>query len=481
MPYGGGCQVLSGADAFVTQGYTKRTIMELNEITQALTAFLSSETDEQLWIVDARVRLAQELEEFQLSFEENEADFLATEIRSWADEPTWGWWASMTVPSEEDLSDLGVAALLPLIRLSRPAAEAILSGIDQGWTGHPEALIPTLVNRAGLKIEDFGGTGRFTPPERNRQWYDERTWHWQGPVEHVSGKLHFPVPYSTRPLAAARLRKSGQNHSVGDGIDDGTALASSTSEGGRTVRSEGLSNSLRLLYVSPVGADSEALLPTILDSFLAVGADCWLLQYDDAELPVPDGVRLIRDRGYKFPLALRHLHPQVVADYDFIFFWDDDLRVKQFDPMRFARIMLENRLEMAQPAIQSPHELSHRITAHRYVPPPWLDPNGREVYPVVGRLTNFVEIMAPVFTREAWREFYSYLDPGNRSGWGYDYIPLGRKGIVDAMPVVHARAVQSINHASETEIRSFLDNQGLFRYTPVEMGWLFGPQTEDFL
>lgn len=228
-----------------------------------------------------------------------------------------------------------------------------------------------------------------------------------------------------------------------------------------------------MLYVSPVGGAAEELLPGVLEAFLSAGSDCWLLQYDEAELELPENVRVILDRGYKWQLALKYLHPDAVADYDFIFFWDDDLGVSRFDPLRFARIMRMNRLDMAQPAIQSPHGLSHAITRHRPCPPPWRDPDGVTVHPVVGRLTNFVEIMAPVFTREAWRDFYSYLDPQNRSGWGYDYIPLGRKGIVDAMPVIHTRAVQSINGGSESEIRRFLDNQGLFRHAPVEHGWLF--------
>ena len=81
--------------------------------------------------------------------------------------------------------------------------------------------------------------------------------------------------------------------------------------------------------------------------------------------------------------------------------------------------------------------------------------------------------MVPVFTRAAWREFYGYLDPDNRSGWGYDYIPVGRKGIVDELPVIHTRAVQSISSESESDIRGFLEDHGLFRYQPVEEGWLF--------
>ena len=399
-----------------------------------------------LWIIDERVFCDGGWSTFRNSFTACEADLLATELRTHAEEPTWHHWSTLVNPNVKDRLETAVAALLPLMRVSRTAAEAVISGIEAGWAGHPEALIPSLVNRAGLRIEDVGGMGSFTPPDRVGFWYDNRTWFWQGPVEHVPGMLHFPVPRQKKALAAGRVRDRQSR------IED---------------------SDLKILYVSPVGGGAIGLLPRIVECFLAAGADCWLMQYDDAELAIPDGVRVIRDKGYKFPLALKYLHPDAVADYDIIFFWDDDLSVMDFDPRRFARIMLANRLEMAQPAILSLHGLSHRITKHQAGPPPWRDSEGKTVHQMVGRLTNFVEIMAPVFTREAWREFYGYLDPENRSGWGYDYIPLSRKGIVDAMPVVHTRAVQSINAGSEAEIRRFLDEQGLFRHAPVEHGWLF--------
>lgn len=217
------------------------------------------------------------------------------------------------------------------------------------------------------------------------------------------------------------------------------------------------------------------MITDALACFRAAGADCLVLQYDDSQFELPPDVRVIREPGFKWQLALRHLAPDAVADYDFIFFWDDDLAVQEFDPLRFAQIMRSNRLAMAQPAIESPHGLSHGITRRKSCPASWRFANSPEVIPVVGRLTNFVEIMAPVFSREGWKEFYGYLDPENRSGWGYDYIPLGRKGVVDVMPVIHTRPVQSMTESSEKEIRRFLDAQGLFRHAPVEQGWLFEP------
>lgn len=413
--------------------------MEVADMLATLAEFLSSDVDH-LWMVDDQVYYDGSWDAFRSELDNCDADLLATGVRVHSEEPDWNWWTSLVAPGMEEPLSHGVAALLSLSRFSRVGAEAVLCGVEEGWTGHLEALVPTLVNRAGLKIEDIGGTGGFTPADRIGRWYDRRTWNWQGPVEHVPGLLHYPVPRQTMPLAERRL---------GSG-----------------------NGKLNILYAVPVGGAAAELLPEVTEAFLGAGADCWFLQYDEASLSFPEGVRVIRDKGHKWQLALKHLHPEAVSDYDYIFFWDDDLRVNDFNPMRFARIMATNHLSMAQPAIQSPYKISHAITKFRPCPPPLREAGGLTVHPVVGRLTNFVEIMAPVFTRGAWQEFYGYLDPKNRSGWGYDYIPLGRKGIVDAMPVVHTRAVQSIHSASQADIGRFLANQGLFRYAPVEMGWL---------
>lgn len=416
----------------------------LPQLIGALEKFVAR-NEEFLWLVDESVFRDGIGDVFESSFADCGADFLATVLRTYFEEPGWYWWASLKSETPENPLRYGVAALLPVVRFSRAAAVVVLEGIEEGWSGHPEALIPTLVNRSGLTLEDIGGTGNFTPPERMGSWYDKRTWNWQGPVEYVPGRLHFPVPMRERALAPGRMNL--------ERVD--------------------MEPAPRMLYVSPVGRDSEEWLPAALDAFRGAGADVWLIQYDEADLAIPAATRLVRDKGCKWQLALRHLHPDAIAEYDYIFFWDDDLDARDFDPMRFVRIMGMNRLDMAQPAIRSAHVLSHDITRYQPCPPPWRDPDGVTFHPVVGRFTNFVEIMAPVFTRIAWREFFGYLDPENRSGWGYDFIPLGRKGIVDALPVTHTRAVRSINSESEAEIRRFLDEQGLFFHQPVQHGWLF--------
>ncbi|MBB5353725.1 hypothetical protein HNR46_003986 [Haloferula luteola] len=166
--------------------------MNLKEFASLLRDFLQSEVNH-LWIIDNGVHFDGEIKTLEAAFASSDSDMLATALRRYAEEPGWHWWSSLQAPKGEKPLSHGVAMLLPLIRLSRQAAEAVLKGFEEGWNGHLEAVIPTLVNRAGLKIEDIGGFGSFTPPDRIGRWYDDRTWHWEGPVSFVPGKLHYPV------------------------------------------------------------------------------------------------------------------------------------------------------------------------------------------------------------------------------------------------------------------------------------------------
>lgn len=416
--------------------------MELRDLLDGLRSFLAT-TDEYLWIADPRVYMDGGPDAFHAALSESDADLLATEVRTRADDPHWHWWSTLSFRNQRANDPADVAVFLPLARFSRSAAEAVLHGWSMGWQGFAEALVPTLIARAGLKIEDIGSDGPFTPESRKGRWYNSHTWHWETCREHQAGKLHFPIPLRDKTIAPARIETPEKEPSN------------------------------RLLFAIPAGGGAADLATDALELFSKAGADCLVLQYDDFDFDLPPDIRVIRDRGHKWQLAARHLTPATVASYDFIFFWDDDLAIDGFDPRRFARIMRTNRLSMAQPAIDSPHGLSHEITRRRPCPAPWRFGDPELVLPVVGRLTNFVEIMAPVFTRDGWREFYGYLDPGNRSGWGYDYVPLGRKGVVDVMPVIHTRPVQSIGNESERDIRRFLESQGLFRHHPVDQGWLF--------
>jgi len=174
--------------------------MNLKEYASILRGFLNT-ASEYYWLVDDRVLWEDLKPAFERDFFCCDADLLATVLRTHSDESTWFWWPSLKSPLGDNRKNQGVAALLCLARFSRRAAEEILRGIEEGWEGHPEAVVPTLVSLAGLKIEDIGGDGTFAPDDRKGRWYDSRTWHWRGPVEYHRGKLHFPLAsrYHAKP------------------------------------------------------------------------------------------------------------------------------------------------------------------------------------------------------------------------------------------------------------------------------------------
>ncbi|MCB1129854.1 MAG: DUF707 domain-containing protein [Verrucomicrobiae bacterium] len=226
---------------------------------------------------------------------------------------------------------------------------------------------------------------------------------------------------------------------------------------------------LELLYFSPIGRGClEVSVPTA-KLFMRAGADLRLVAYGDEPIRYP-GVGIDGPAsGGKWQIAKDWIDPDDFEKYDYIFIWDDDLRIGSFDPMRFASIMRMNRLDVAQPAILSPYPLSHEITR-----PADLPDFGMAGYETVGRLTNFVEVMAPVFSREAWKTFHPFISEANCTGWGYDYFPFNRRGIIDLMTVEHTRPVSSEGNESRNDLRVYLSQHGLLQYAPSVSGYLFG-------
>ncbi|MBC7604126.1 MAG: hypothetical protein H7255_15895, partial [Ramlibacter sp.] len=84
------------------------------------------------------------------------ADLLASHIHRHHHWPTWRWWKSLATPtgSDVDAAQL-VKAFLPVFRISRSAIDALLQAHREGWTGHFEVLVPTVVARHALRVEDL--------------------------------------------------------------------------------------------------------------------------------------------------------------------------------------------------------------------------------------------------------------------------------------------------------------------------------------
>ncbi|KAL9997002.1 hypothetical protein Hdeb2414_s0033g00718841 [Helianthus debilis subsp. tardiflorus] len=145
----------------------------------------------------------------------------------------------------------------------------------------------------------------------------------------------------------------------------------------------------------------------------------------------------------KWWYAKRFLHPDIVAPYDFIFIWDEDLGVEHFDAEEYIKLVKKHKLEISQPGLDLKSKgLAWHMTRRQ---------EDVEVH-------KFVEIMAPVFSREAWRCVWYLIQNDLVHGWGLDFAlqkcvqPANEKiGVVDAQWIVHQGVPSLGNQGNEDD------------------------------
>ncbi|XP_071726457.1 uncharacterized protein [Rutidosis leptorrhynchoides] len=149
----------------------------------------------------------------------------------------------------------------------------------------------------------------------------------------------------------------------------------------------------------------------------------------------------------KWWYAKRFLHPDIVSAYDYIFIWDEDLGVEHFNGDKYMQLVKKHRLDISQPGLEPNEGLTWEMTKRR---------GDKEVHKVTDEKPGwcsdphlppcaaFVEIMAPVFSRDAWRCVWYMIQNDLVHGWGLDFAlrrcvePAHEKiGVVDSQWVVH--------------------------------------------
>ncbi|KAL0911236.1 hypothetical protein M5K25_019360 [Dendrobium thyrsiflorum] len=222
----------------------------------------------------------------------------------------------------------------------------------------------------------------------------------------------------------------------------------------------------KLLAIS-VGINQKRYVDAIVTKFLPENFTIILFHYDGnvngwQDCPWSSGaIHISAQSQTKWWFAKRFLHPDVVSIYEYIFLWDEDLGVENFHPGRYLEIVKSEGLEISQPALE-PHlsEIHHQITVrskkskvHRRV---WDRQAGKcsrdsEEPPCAG----WVEGMAPVFSRSAWRCAWNLIQNDLIHGWGLDMKlgycaqgdPIKKVGVVDSEFIVH-QGVQTLGRVS---------------------------------
>uniref|UniRef100_A0ACD5UMA7 Uncharacterized protein n=1 Tax=Avena sativa TaxID=4498 RepID=A0ACD5UMA7_AVESA len=223
----------------------------------------------------------------------------------------------------------------------------------------------------------------------------------------------------------------------------------------------------RCLIAIPAGINQKRSVDAIMKKFLPENFTAILFHYDGKvnewnDLPWSKSViHISASNQTKWWFAKRFLHPSVVSMYSYIFLWDEDLEVDNFNPRRYLNIVKSEKLVISQPGLDPKlSEIHHPITVrkktgnfHRKVSRANKDCS-REGPPCSG----WVEGMAPVFSKSAWQCAWHLIQNDLVHGWGIDYkfgyCAQGDRtkhiGIVDSEFVVH-RGVQTLGGSTVTK------------------------------
>jgi hypothetical protein len=189
--------------------------------------------------------------------------------------------------------------------------------------------------------------------------------------------------------------------------------------------------------------------------------DIIFLCYEDNDFYkelISDGHTAYKCSGEKWTIIKNFLkeHSEVIKNYDFFWFPDDDLFIKNFDINLLFDINKKWDLLLSQPSASG--FTSHIVT------------NKKEGSTL--RFTNFVEIMCPLMSRECLLQLMDSFDY-SKSGWGLDVLwpkilnyPKDKIAIIDSVSVIHTRPVgENYNGRFEidpyTEMLSIIDNYNL--------------------
>ncbi|XP_015693925.1 uncharacterized protein LOC102700909 [Oryza brachyantha] len=169
-------------------------------------------------------------------------------------------------------------------------------------------------------------------------------------------------------------------------------------------------------------------------------------EWDDLEWS-KQAVHVSARKQTKWWFAKRFLHPSIVAPYEYIFLWDEDLGVDNFTAEEYVKVAMKHGLEISQPGLDSTRgKKTYEVTVRRNDAGEMHKTNEGGRCPDVHQrpCSGFVEVMAPVFSREAWTCVWHMIQNDLVHGWGLDFNfwrcvdnPEEQIGIVDAQYVSH--------------------------------------------
>ncbi|XP_057977911.1 uncharacterized protein LOC131164617 isoform X2 [Malania oleifera] len=240
-----------------------------------------------------------------------------------------------------------------------------------------------------------------------------------------------------------------------------------------TVKNNHWKPSMNLLAIA-VGIKQKEVVNCIVEKFPSSDFVVMLFHYDGVVDEWRDlewsnhAIHVSAMNQTKWWFAKRFLHPDIVSEYNYIFLWDEDIGVENFHPGRYLSIVKDEGLEISQPAVDpAKSEVHHQITArvkksrvHRRMYK--LKGHGRcDEHSTNPPCIGWVEMMAPVFSKSAWRCAWYMIQNDLIHAWGLDkqlgYCAQGDRtktvGVVDSEYIVHL-GLPTLGALDETKLNN---------------------------
>ncbi|MDD6516761.1 MAG: DUF707 domain-containing protein [Prevotella sp.] len=356
------------------------------------------------WLIEYDVHYTGNWSTFFNKVANDKSDLLSTYVRSWKDEPSWGWWATLETGNIQLPVEKQIASFNPVYRLSNQAMSAIDKLLTSGWQGHNETIIPTIVNYCHLSIGDMRNYNLYTTASYSASPLQV------GTIE--EDILYHPVK---RKMSNKKLRRNCVITAAG-------------------------SSSIHENWIS--GEDNRSF-----DLHVIVYDNSFNKFYEKADF-------MGYGRGQKLKLVYAYLkrHPEYLLLYDYFFIPDDDIETDATHIEQLFYSMEKYHLQIAQPSLRhSFYTYSHTLRKH---------------YSEL-RYTNFVEMMMPCFSRDALVKVLDTFD-ANDSGWGVEFhwsslISSNHHdmGVLDNVSMIHTKPVSHGRIENAREMKEYINKHHL--------------------
>ncbi|QIL38190.1 beta-1,6-N-acetylglucosaminyltransferase [Pedobacter sp. HDW13] len=122
-----------------------------------LAFYLKNSDYDYYWLIEDDVKFNGKWSDFFNSslLKDVSSDFLTTNINKFTDQPYWYWWNSLKHPEIQLPNAEKIRSFNPIYRISNAALKYIDACLREGWSGHHEVLIPSLLLHNGYSVNDF--------------------------------------------------------------------------------------------------------------------------------------------------------------------------------------------------------------------------------------------------------------------------------------------------------------------------------------